>query len=71
LLAAQQDDLVRRALAGGPREGALVRVAATDAFARSRTVALDYVARARARLDGSARRAELDALAEAVVERDR
>lgn len=71
LLAAQQDDVVRAALEGGPLEGALVRVAATDALARSRAVAFEYVARARACLDGSPRRDELDALAEAVVERDR
>jgi hypothetical protein len=34
-------------------------------------VALDYAARARASLDGSARREELEALADAVVERNR
>ena len=44
LLAAQQDDVVRAALAGGPLDGALVRVAATDALARSREAALDYAA---------------------------
>ena len=47
LLAAQQDEVVRAALAGGPLDGALVRVAATDALARSREAALDYAARAR------------------------
>ena len=36
--------VVRRALAGGPLDGALVHVAATDALARSRDVALDYAA---------------------------
>ena len=41
LLAAQQDEVVRRALAGGPLDGALVRVAGTDALARSREAALD------------------------------
>ena len=35
LLAAQQDELVRAALAGGPLDGALVRVASTDALTRS------------------------------------
>ena len=44
LLAAREDEVVRRALAGGPLEGALVRVVATDALERSREVALDYAA---------------------------
>ena len=48
LLAAREDEVVREALAGGPLDGALVRVAATDALERSRDAALDY-ARARAR----------------------
>ena len=48
ILAAREDEIVRRALAGGPLDGALVRVAATGALERSREVALDY-ARARAR----------------------
>jgi octaprenyl-diphosphate synthase len=71
LLAAREDAVVRAALAGGPLEGALVRVAATHALDRSLDVALDYAARARASLDGSARREELEALADAVVERNR
>jgi geranylgeranyl pyrophosphate synthase len=71
LLAAQQDDVVRQALEGGPLEGALVRVAATDALARSREIALDYARRARESLDGAVRRQELWALADAVVDRDR
>ena len=71
LLASRDDELVREALAGGPLEGALVRVAATGALERSREIALDYAARARASLDGSARREELEALADAVVERNR
>ena len=71
LLAAREDDEVRAALAGGPLEGALVRVAATGAPERSLEVALDYAARARASLDGSVRREELEALADAVVERNR
>jgi geranylgeranyl pyrophosphate synthase len=69
LLAAQEDPVVRDALAGGPREGALVRVADSGALARSREVARDYARRAQASLDGAGRRAELEALAEAVVER--
>ena len=71
LLAAREDEAVRAALAGGPLEGALVRVAATSALERSLEFAADYAARARASLDGSARREELEALADAVVERNR
>jgi geranylgeranyl pyrophosphate synthase len=69
LLAAQEDPAVRTALAGGPFDGALVRVAATGALERSRSVALDYASRARAALDGAGRREELEALTRAVVER--
>ena len=47
LLAARVDPVVRAALAGGPLDGVLVRVAATDAIARSREAALDYAAGAR------------------------
>ena len=71
LLAAREDEVVRRALAGGPLDGALVRVAATDALVRSREVALDYARRAEASLNGAGRREELAALAQAVVERRR
>jgi octaprenyl-diphosphate synthase len=71
LLAAQEDDAVRDALAGGPLDGALVRVAATGALERSREVALDYARRARACLNGELRRDELEALTEAVVNRER
>jgi geranylgeranyl pyrophosphate synthase len=69
LLAAQQDQVVRAALAGGPKEGALVRVAATDALDRSRELALHYASEARSCLDGAPRREELEALTWAVVER--
>ncbi len=69
LLAAQEDPVVRDALAGGPQEGALVRVADSGALVRSREVARDYARRAQASLDGAGRRTELEALAEAVVER--
>jgi geranylgeranyl pyrophosphate synthase len=68
ILAAQEDSLVRSALAGGPQEGALVRVAETGALERSREIALRYGARARASLDGTHRK-ELDALVTAVLER--
>ena len=71
LLAAQEDDAVRAALAGGPVEGVLLRVAATGALERSRAVALDYAGRARASLDGSLHRGELETLADAVVNRRR
>jgi geranylgeranyl pyrophosphate synthase len=69
LLAAQADPVVRAALAGGPVEGALVRVAATGALERSRELALHYASEARACLDGAPRRDELEALTLAVVER--
>jgi geranylgeranyl pyrophosphate synthase len=71
LLAAQRDAAVRAALAGGPMDGALVRVAATGALEESRKVALDYARRARARLDGELHREELEALTHAVVDRER
>ena len=71
LLAAQADPVVREALAGGPLEGVLVRVAQSGALERSREVALDYARKAREALDGtgsaSGCRAELEALADAVV----
>ena len=70
LLAARQDAVVRRALAGGPLDGALVRVAATDALDRSRALAHEYALRARACLNGAPRREELEALTDAVVNRD-
>jgi geranylgeranyl pyrophosphate synthase len=69
ILAAQADPVVRTALAGGPVEGVLVRVAATGALERSRELALHYASEARACLDGAPRRDELEALTLAVVER--
>jgi len=71
LLAAQEDDVVRAALAGGPMDGALVRVAATGALERSRAVALDYANRARACLNGELHSDELETLTHAVVNRER
>jgi geranylgeranyl pyrophosphate synthase len=71
LLAAQQDAVVRDALAGGPLDGALVRVAASGALERSREVALDYARRARACLNGQLHRHELESLTHAVVNRER
>jgi geranylgeranyl pyrophosphate synthase len=70
LLAAQKDPAVRRALAGGALDGALVRVTATGALEQSREVALDYARRARSCLNGELRYDELEALTRAVVERE-
>jgi geranylgeranyl pyrophosphate synthase len=70
LLAAAEDARVRDALAGGPLDGVLVRVAATGALERSREVALDYARRARACLNGELHREELEALTHAVVNRE-
>jgi geranylgeranyl pyrophosphate synthase len=69
LLAAQQDCVVREALAGGPLDGALVRVGATDALARSREAALEYAALARSFLDTESHREELESLTYAIVDR--
>jgi geranylgeranyl pyrophosphate synthase len=69
VLAAREDAVVRRALAGGPLEGALVRVARTGALERSREVAVEYAGRARACLNGDVWSEELEALTYAVVER--
>ncbi len=71
LLAARDDAVVRRALAGGPLDGALIRVAATGALDRAREVALDYAERARASLNGESHRDELEAITYAVVDRQR
>jgi geranylgeranyl pyrophosphate synthase len=70
ILAARKDATVRRALAGGPPDGALIRVAETGALEVSRELALDYARRARACLDGHLRRDELEALTDAVVDRE-
>jgi len=71
LLAAQRDAVVRAALAGGPMDGALVRVAATGALDEARGVALDYARRASVRQDDGVHRDELEALTHAVVDRER
>jgi geranylgeranyl pyrophosphate synthase len=75
LLAAQQDEVVRAALAGDhaalTEGGALVRVAATGALEQSRDVALDYARQARACLNGELHRDELESLTHAVVNRER
>ncbi|HEY6030374.1 MAG TPA: polyprenyl synthetase family protein [Gaiellaceae bacterium] len=69
LLAAREDEVVRTALAGGPIDGALVRVAGSGAIERSREIALDYARRARSHLNGHLHREELEALTYAVVDR--
>src|SRR3954454_11471128 len=69
LLAARTDEVVRSALAGGPLDGALLRVAATGAIEQSRDWALDYAARARSYLGDHPHRDELEALTYAVVDR--
>jgi geranylgeranyl pyrophosphate synthase len=69
LLAAREDEVVRKALAGGPLDGALLRVGATGAIERSQEVAREYVERARACLDDEPGREELEAIADAVLER--
>jgi geranylgeranyl pyrophosphate synthase len=72
LLAAQRDEAVRAALAGGVQlEGALLRVASTGAIEESREVALAYARSARACLNGELHREELESLTEAVVSRER
>jgi geranylgeranyl pyrophosphate synthase len=70
ILAAREDAGVRHALAGGPLDGALIRVAETGALENSRELALDYAGRARACVDGHLRRDELEALTDAVVNRE-
>jgi geranylgeranyl pyrophosphate synthase len=69
LYAAEEDETVRRALGGGPLDGALVRVGATSALVRSREAALDYASRARSFLGPGKHREELEALTYAVVDR--
>ena len=69
ILAARKDAYVREALAGGPLDGALVRVAQTGALERAREVALRYAAEARSHLEGRGYRPELEALTHIVVER--
>ncbi len=69
LLAAREDEVVRKALAGGPLDGALVRVAQTGALEEAREAALGYAAEARSHLERGRYRPELEALTHIVVER--
>jgi geranylgeranyl pyrophosphate synthase len=71
ILAASRDPEVYRALAGEEVPDALDRVAASGALEASRELALGYADRALTALDGIADRAALEALASAVVERER
>ena len=68
ILAAREDAVARAALAGGPQEGALVRVAATGALERSRAAALDYARKAREFLRNEP---DLEALTHIVIDRER
>jgi geranylgeranyl pyrophosphate synthase len=68
ILAAREDEAVRLALAGGPKEGVLVRVAETSALERSRQVALDYARKARGFLRDEP---DLEALTHIVIDRER
>ncbi|MGH3133223.1 MAG: polyprenyl synthetase family protein [Gaiellaceae bacterium] len=68
ILAAREDEVVRLALAGGPQQEALVRVAATGALDRSRAVALDYARKARGFLRDEP---DLEALTHIVIDRER
>src|SRR5262249_21070758 len=69
LYAAAADETVRAALAGGPLDGALVRVGMTDALERSRAAALEYASKARQHLGAESYRVELEALTYSVVDR--
>jgi geranylgeranyl pyrophosphate synthase len=71
LLAAGKDSVVRSALAGDSYKGILKRVERSGALERSREIALEYADRACACLNGDSRSRELEALAQAVVERTR
>jgi geranylgeranyl pyrophosphate synthase len=68
ILAAREDAVVREALAGGPQQEALVRVAATGALERSRALALDYARKAREFLRNEP---DLEALTHIVIDRER
>jgi geranylgeranyl pyrophosphate synthase len=71
ILAASMDFEVRRALAGEDVPDALERVVASGAIEASRELALQYAEKARIALDGTPRREAFEALASAVVERER
>jgi heptaprenyl diphosphate synthase len=68
VLAAREDAIVREALAGGPQQEALVRVAATGALEQSRAIALNYARKAREFLRDEP---DLEALTHIVIDRER
>jgi geranylgeranyl pyrophosphate synthase len=70
ILAAREDPLIWRALAGEPVDDALERIIATGALEQSRWLALEWSHRARAALDGEADGDALEALTYAVVDRE-
>jgi octaprenyl-diphosphate synthase len=70
ILAAREDPLIWRALAGEPIDDALERIIATGALEQSRWLALEWSYRARAALDGEADGDALEALTYAVVDRE-
>ena len=69
LFAAERDEQVRSALAGGSCEGVLERIAGTGALERAREIAHEHADKACGYLNGDSRSRELKALAQAVVER--
>ncbi len=69
LFAAERDEAVRAALAGGSCEGVLERIAGTGALERALEIAHEYALGACAHLSADSRTPELRALAEAVMER--
>jgi geranylgeranyl pyrophosphate synthase len=71
LFAAERDELVRAALAGGSCEGVLERIAGSGALERAQEIAQEYARKACGYLNGNSRTRELTALAQAVVERRR
>jgi geranylgeranyl pyrophosphate synthase len=70
ILAAREDALVWRALAGEDVPDALARVRSTGALEQAREVARRYAERARGSLDGEPDRESLAALTYAVVDRE-
>jgi geranylgeranyl pyrophosphate synthase len=71
VFAAERDETVRAALAGGSCEGVLELVVDSGALERAREIALAYAAKARSYLNGDSRTRELEALTQAVLERRR
>lgn len=71
ILAAREDEVVRRALAGrAPLDGVLLRVRSTRALERSRETALAYARKARESLGDGLRSRELEGLTHIVIDRE-